>query len=163
MIEGNIPPAEGVQPSQEKVSANTPRVVIFEDDPQVAKLMRMSLTGKAEITGLYKSAEDVLQRREEGEGYDVPLDIDVVITDLGLQGMDGIEATKIMIAAYTEAGKIPPHFIMVSGSGDSPTVQEKAKEAGVSEVMGKPFSPRVLITNMQTGYERVQQLRNLQE
>ncbi len=159
MTEGNIPPVEGPQASQEQASSSLPRVLIFEDDPDVAKLMRIVLSG-CEITGLHERAEDVLKKKEEGEGYEVPQNIDVVITDHGLKGMNGIEATKIIIDAYKEAGKVPPHFIMVTGRGNSPQVQEEAKAAGISEVFGKPFSPRALIASVEKGNERVQELRN---
>lgn len=140
-------------PPIKETEANTlPRVLIFEDDKSVARLMDLTLRSRASILGIHESAEEVLIKEEGDEQYKVPDNIDVLITDLGLQGMNGFEAARIIREDYEKRGKVPPHMIMVSGSGNSPQVQDDGRKVGISDFFGKPFSPRELSAKMEEGY-----------
>ncbi len=69
---------------------------------------------------------------------------DLVITDLYMPEMDGIEMTK-MIRAEERLKGIP--IIFISGAADNDKVKE-AKEAGSSAWIPVPFDPQKFLTTI---------------
>jgi CheY-like chemotaxis protein len=89
------------------------------------------------------SAQSVINGREaltilEDEHFDM------VITDLYMPEMDGIEMTKI-IRASENLKYIP--IVFISGAADNDKVKE-AKEAGSSAWIPVPFDPKKFITTI---------------
>ena len=111
-----------------------PSVVLIEDEAQIRRFLRVTLTGQG--YRLY----------EVGTGVDALVEVaqrqpDVVILDLGLPDMDGIE----VIRRLREWSAVP--IIVLSARG-----QERDKvaalDAGADDYISKPFSAGELLARL---------------
>lgn len=76
----------------------------------------------------------------------------IMVTDFNMPGMDGLELAR-------KAREIAPHMPVIMSTGDiSPDIHRLAKEAGIVEVFGKPFSFEEILTmiNQRMGEEKNQ-------
>jgi DNA-binding NarL/FixJ family response regulator len=103
------------------------RVLVVDDHQVFADAMRLVLGRRPEIGGVESvpNAEDALARCS----LDPP---DVVLMDLHLPGMDGLEATRRLTAAAPTV-----HVVMITADEDSDAVRRASLEAGASAVVGK--------------------------
>jgi len=110
------------------------RLVIVEDDPLLRENLKLILGGEAGISvvGAYGSAEDALRSL----GASVP---DVMLADLGLPGMSGIELIK-KVKKENPSLEIMAHTVFE----DRENVFSALK-AGASGYMLKGSSPREII------------------
>ena len=85
--------------------------------------------------------ESIYEAESAEKGIDIATnnEINLIIMDLGLPGMDGIEATK-QITSFDPEAKI----IMVSAMGQMVKVCE-AIDAGAKDFIVKPFEPERII------------------
>jgi CheY-like chemotaxis protein len=75
---------------------------------------------------------------------------DLIIVDLFMPGMDGLETTKAI-------RKLSPHMPIIAASGfmfggscpEMPMFQEMAQEAGALHTLYKPFRPKDLLQAIQ--------------
>jgi signal transduction histidine kinase len=115
------------------------RILFVDDEPSITKsLQRMvrSYTIEAE-TEAVNSADEAIKRIVQGG-------IDVVVSDVKMPGMDGIELlTRMKANAITQ--HIP--VIMLTGSGDL-SVRNVALELGAVEFINKPPDPTELCTRL---------------
>jgi two-component system, OmpR family, KDP operon response regulator KdpE len=111
-----------------------PSVVLIEDEPQIRRFLRATLTGQG--YRLY----------EVGTGADALVEVaqrqpDVVILDLGLPDMDGLD----VIRQVREWSAVP--IIVLSARG-----QERDKvtalDAGADDYVAKPFSAGELLARL---------------
>jgi two-component system, OmpR family, KDP operon response regulator KdpE len=111
-----------------------PSVVLIEDEPQIRRFLRATLTGQG--YRLY----------EVGTGADALVEVaqrqpDVVILDLGLPDMDGLD----VIRQLREWSAVP--IIVLSARG-----QERDKvtalDAGADDYVSKPFSAGELLARL---------------
>lgn len=109
-------------------------VVIVEDNPLLLETLRLLLSGEPDIavTGAFESAEEALAGLEESRP-------DVMLVDLGLPGMSGIEFIKC-IKKDTPDADIMAHTIFE----DKENVFAAIK-AGASGYILKGSSPRDII------------------
>lgn len=101
------------------------RVIVVEDDPLYAKmlglfLVKLGMVVVAETGSGREAVTLALERRP-----------DVVIMDLSLIDLDGIEATRQIVADWPAA-----RILILSGSADQEEI-EAAREAGASWVLVK--------------------------
>ena len=75
---------------------------------------------------------------------------DVVIMDINMPNMDGIEATRRIMGTYTS---YQPCVIMVTAYGDDKHRAE-AMEAGACGYVVKPFKPAELVNIIKTAMEK---------
>ena len=102
-------------------------ILVIEDDKAIQNLLKIALKQENHDVIAVSSAR-------EGIDYAIKGTVDLVILDLGLPDMDGINVVKT-IREFNE--KMP--IIIVSARGDE---QEKIKclDAGVNNYVEKPFS-----------------------
>ena len=102
-------------------------ILVIEDDKAIQNLLKIALKQENHDVIAVSSAR-------EGIDYAIKGTVDLVILDLGLPDMDGINVVKT-IREFNE--KMP--IIIVSARGDE---QEKIKclDAGVNDYVEKPFS-----------------------
>jgi PAS domain S-box-containing protein len=109
------------------------RVLIIDDDPGVAKSMRLALSGKHQVT-LAESAEGALELLASGA------DFDAIVCDLAMPRMNGAELLERLQRERPEAAA---RFIFVTGGAITARMR-----AFVSSWRGpyleKPFSAREL-------------------
>lgn len=117
------------------------RVLLVEDDPSIAQSVTSSLqTAGIEVhhVGTGQAAIDFVKR-------DRP---DVVLMDLGLPDMDGLDASKTIRATST----VP--IIIVSARGDE-LDRILGLELGADDYVVKPFSQRELLARIRAVTRRV--------
>jgi len=110
--------------------------LIIEDDPELSLILTNYLTKyDMEVIG----AEDPYI----GLSLLTQHDFDLVILDLTLPGMDGLE----MIPKIREHSSIP---IIISSARDDITDKVIGLERGADDYMPKPYDPRELVTRIKT-------------
>ena len=110
--------------------------MIIEDDPELALILTNYLTKyDMEVIG----AEDPYI----GLSLLTQHDFDLIILDLTLPGMDGLE----VIPKIREISNIP---IIISSARDDITDKVIGMERGADDYMPKPYDPRELVTRIKT-------------
>jgi two-component system KDP operon response regulator KdpE len=102
------------------------RVLIVDDEPPIRRFLRTALAAqdyRVEEAGDGEAALDFLKRN--------PLDL--VILDLGLPGMDGLEVVRRL----REAGNTTP--IIILSSRDDEAGKVAALDLGADDYVSKPF------------------------
>ncbi len=124
-------------------------ILIIEDDPDIAEILRYSLEARSFETRIALTGE---------EGLSASLDADqqplLIILDLLLPEMSGLEISQ-RLRTEPSTARIP--IIMLTAKAAEVDVA-KAKAAGVDDYIIKPFSLRevmerisVLVTAAKTG------------
>jgi DNA-binding NarL/FixJ family response regulator len=102
------------------------RVLIVEDSVMFGKALVSLLENDDRIT--------VVGRVESGEaaiGFPMLSELDVILVDLGLPGIDGIELTRRLVALSSRL-----RVIVLSGDGDQAT-KHRALAAGAAAILVK--------------------------
>jgi signal transduction histidine kinase len=108
--------------------------VVVEDNPRVLRVVHMALRRDFKVLAApdgLKGLELALRERPS-----------LVVTDLMMPGIDGFELTR-RLRADPRTGHVPILMLSARGQIDD---RVKGLETGVSAYMGKPFSPRELLT-----------------
>src|SRR5262249_41553620 len=112
------------------------RILIVDDEPAIRKLLRMGLTTQG-----YQILEAPNGRSALALMAEKP---DLVILDLGLPDMPGLDLLRMMLAA---AGTTP---IVVLSSRDDETAKVRALDLGADDYVTKPFSMEELLARLRT-------------
>jgi DNA-binding response OmpR family regulator len=109
-----------------------PRVLVVDDDPQVVRLLRVNL----ELEGY-----DVVSASDGNEALEAVAaeDPDLVVCDVMMPGMDGIEVVRRLRA---DNQKVP--VVMLSAKAMRSDMKV-GLDAGADEYVTKPFDPAELI------------------
>ncbi len=102
-----------------------PKILLIEDDPQVAQLLQITLEQKGHTVYWATSGEEAM-------GY-LPK-IDLLALDLGLPDVDGVEILK---QARTLRPRLP---VLVLTAKDDEYTKVYCLEIGADDYMTKPFS-----------------------
>ena len=118
------------------------RLVIVEDDPLLLENLTLLLRGEEGITvaGAYRTAEDALKHLKSA-------DPEVMLTDIGLPGMSGVDLIKLAKLEMKEL-EIMAHTVFE----DRENVFSAIK-AGASGYILKGSSPRELIESIHAMYK----------
>ena len=108
--------------------AESVRVLVVEDHPLYRQAVTSLVEGMAgwRVTGAYADAEAALEHVPEA---------DLVVLDLGLPGVDGIEATRLLKAAN------PDVAVLVLTMSDEPPLLTAAVRAGAHGYLVKGSEP----------------------
>jgi two-component system OmpR family response regulator len=125
------------------------KILIIEDDPELS----MILSGY-----LQQYDMEVLQAEDPYLGLSLLTqnEIDLVILDLTLPGMDGLEVVE-KIRAESD---VP---IIISSARDDITDKVVGLERGADDYMPKPYDPRELVTRIKTILRRTSSNRSSKE
>ena len=124
------------------MSSNEPiKVLIIEDDPEL--LMALSIYLKK-----YGMETTCADEPYIGLSLITQQKFDVVILDLTLPGMDGLE----VIEKIRESSNVP---IIISSARNDLTDKVIGLERGADDYMPKPYDPRELVTRIKTILRRV--------
>jgi two-component system, sensor histidine kinase len=125
--------AANVRERQSVVPAPRLKILCAEDNPYGRVILNTILTElghHADFVGSGEEAVDAVARR-----------YDVVLMDITLSGIDGLEATRRIRALGATAAKTP--IIGISGRTE-PGDGEAARAAGMDDYLRKPISPSTL-------------------
>ncbi len=110
------------------------KILVVDDSTTIRKLITYILKKQAYVT---TEAEDGLDAMEKLGG----LEVDLVIVDLNMPNMDGIEFVKSMRSNFYYMD-IP--IIMLTTTKDA-TLKRNALDAGVNMFLNKPVRPELLL------------------
>ena len=109
-------------------------ILLIEDEPQMVRFLRITLTGHG-----YRLVEAVTGR--EGLTQIAMRNPDVVLLDLGLPDMDGLEVTKQL----REWSPVP---VIVLSAREQEEDKIKALDAGADDYLTKPFGAGELMARI---------------
>ncbi len=104
------------------------KILIVDDDKTTRKLLSLYLKSKGYDIVTAENGLDAMEKLGAG-------DVNLIVTDMNMPYMDGIELTKTLKAADSSSQGIP--IIMVTTEADSDE-REKALGAGVDDYLVKP-------------------------
>lgn len=112
------------------------RILCAEDNPYGRMVLNAMLTEFGHRVDFAGTGDAAVSAIERG-GYDV------VLMDITLPGIDGLEATRRIRALPGEEGRIP--IVGISGRS-SERDRQSARAAGMNDYLVKPISPARLVT-----------------
>jgi DNA-binding response OmpR family regulator len=118
------------------------RVLIVEDEPNIASFARMYLEAAGFDVALAARGDDGLRMAEEAPPH-------LVILDLMLPGLDGYEVTKRL----RQKGQTP--IIMLTARDDA-VDKVVGLELGADDYITKPFNPRELVARVRAVLRRAE-------
>src|SRR5947207_9084369 len=118
-----------------------PTILIIEDEPPLQKLLRLTLASQRYNIIEAARGEDALKQAALTKP-------DVIILDLGLPDMDGVEVTRRL----REWSAVP--IIIISARGKE---QDKvaALDAGADDYLTKPFGVSELLARLRVAFRHV--------
>jgi DNA-binding response OmpR family regulator len=121
------------------------RVLLVEDEPDVAELVRLNLVREGYEVVVAGNGKDALSRAREAQP-------DVILLDVILPGMDGWDVCR-QLRQDPGARTIP--VIMVTARVDEGD-RVRGFELGADDYVTKPFSPRELVARVRAVLRRSQ-------
>ena len=119
------------------------RILVVDDEEDILELVRYNLAKEGyHVTGAI-TGEDALKKA----GVEA---FDLIVLDLMLPGIDGLEVTKKLKSNRTTE-QIP--IVMLSAKGEEADIVT-GLELGADDYITKPFSPKVLIARVRTALRR---------
>ena len=115
--------------------------VLIVDDNKHTRLLLAQILRSLGITQTIEAADGV-----EGLAALRNHAVDIVLTDLAMEPMDGIEFVLSLRTGRDSPGPMLP-VIMITGHATMKRLQE-ARDAGVNEFMGKPITARGVIERL---------------
>jgi CheY-like chemotaxis protein/nitrogen-specific signal transduction histidine kinase len=115
------------------------RILCAEDNPFGRVVLNAMLTELGHRVDFAGSGDAVVSA-VQGGGYDL------VLMDVTLPGVDGLEATRTIRALHDEPGRIP--IIGISGRSSEADARN-ARVAGMTDYLTKPVSPAALVEVLQ--------------
>jgi len=119
-------------------------ILVVDDEKNIRDLIKFNLEKEQFQVVLAENGSDALEKLNEN--------IDLVILDIMLPGIDGMEVCK-KIRNNTQFQKIP--VIMLTAKGEE-IDKVLGLEIGADDYIVKPFSPRELIARIKAIFRRVE-------
>jgi DNA-binding response OmpR family regulator len=119
-----------------------PRILVVDDEPKIVRLVRDYLEHAGFAVIVARDGREALMRA----GSEHP---DLVVLDLGLPGLDGLDVTR----SLRRSSAVP--LIMLTAR-DSETDRVLGLELGADDYLTKPFSPRELVARVRAVLRRNQ-------
>jgi two-component system KDP operon response regulator KdpE len=116
------------------------RILVVDDDPQIRRVMRVTLTGQDYEVDDVKSGEAALERLRDQR-------FDLVLLDMNMPGMGGLEACRA-IRADSEIA------IIMLTVRDSEADKVDALDAGADDYVTKPYNPPELLARIRAALRR---------
>jgi len=113
------------------------RILIIEDEKIITKTLQKLLKGKGYETEVVNSGKDALAKVKEN-------DFNLIICDIMMPEMDGIETIKAIRAEREAQGKSPIPEIVITGYADEGKYKN-AVELEVAAYLYKPFDTDELL------------------
>ena len=124
------------------------KILIVDDEEDILELVRFNLKKEGYKTMLATTGEQALDIAGNNQ-------VDLIILDLMLPGIDGLEVTRI-IRNDPEIQTVP--IVMLTAKGDESDIIT-GLELGANDYMSKPFSPKELIARIRSIFRRRHKLR----
>jgi two-component system, OmpR family, KDP operon response regulator KdpE len=116
------------------------RILVVDDDPQIRRVMRVTLTGQGYEVDDAKSGEAALERLRDQR-------FDLVLLDMNMPGMGGLETCRA-IRGQSEIG------IIMLTVRDRESDKVDALDAGADDYVTKPYKPPELLARIRAALRR---------
>jgi two-component system, OmpR family, KDP operon response regulator KdpE len=116
------------------------RILVVDDDPQIRRVMRVTLTGQGYEVDDVKSGEGALEKLRDER-------FDLVLLDMNMPGMGGLETCRA-IRAQSEIA-----IIMLTVRDDE-SDKVDALDAGADDYVTKPYKASELLARIRAGVRR---------
>jgi two-component system, OmpR family, KDP operon response regulator KdpE len=116
------------------------RILVVDDDPQIRRVMRVTLTGEHYEIEDAKGGEDALEKLRAAR-------FDLVLLDMNMPGMGGLECCSLMRAQSDLA-------IIMLTVRDSESDKVAALDAGADDYITKPFTTPELLARIRAALRR---------
>lgn len=120
--------------------------LLLVDDNHYVRVMLAEILRAAGVTQIYEASDgaEALQLMRDHP-------IDVVMTDLSMQPLDGIDLVRLLRNSPDSPNQLTP-VIMITGHSTLARVNE-ARDAGVSEFLAKPLTARGVLERLHQAIE----------
>lgn len=117
------------------------RILVVDDEPQIRRIMRTTLTGAGYEVDDAKTGEEALARIREYRP-------DLVLLDINMPGMGGVETCKAI--------RLDPNVaIIMLTVHNTEKAKVEALDAGADDFVTKPFSTPELLARIRAALRRV--------
>jgi two-component system KDP operon response regulator KdpE len=116
------------------------RILVVDDDPQIRRVMRVTLTGHGYEVDDVKDGEAALEKLREHR-------FDLVLLDMNMPGTSGLETCRAI------RGQSDVAVIMLTVR-DTETDKIEALDAGADDYVTKPFNPHELLARIRAALRR---------
>jgi two-component system KDP operon response regulator KdpE len=116
------------------------RILVVDDDPQIRRVLKVTLTGQGYEVDDAKTGEMALDRLRERR-------VDLVLLDMNMPGMNGLDACRL-IRQQSEIA------IIVLTVRDDDVDKIEALDAGADDYVTKPFNPSELSARIRAALRR---------
>jgi two-component system KDP operon response regulator KdpE len=120
---------------------DTPRILVVDDEPQITRVLRTSLSAQGYDIRVANSGEMALEIMKDWAPS-------LIITDLSMPSIDGIELCRRVRAV----SQIP---ILVLSVRDQERQKVEALDAGADDYVTKPFGMNELLARVRANLRRV--------
>jgi two-component system KDP operon response regulator KdpE len=121
-------------------SASGSRILVVDDEPQILRALELNLVARGYHVDLAPSGEVALELAARRTP-------DLVILDLGLPGMDGIN----VVEALRQRSNVP---ILILSARETERAKVAALDAGADDYVTKPFGMDELVARVRAGLRR---------
>jgi two-component system KDP operon response regulator KdpE len=116
------------------------RILVVDDDPQIRRVMRVTLTGQSYEVDDAKSGEEALDKVREQR-------FDLILLDMNMPGIGGVETCRT-IRAQSEVA------IIMLTVRDSESDKIEALDAGADDYVTKPYNAPELLARIRAALRR---------
>jgi two-component system KDP operon response regulator KdpE len=116
------------------------RILVVDDDPQIRRVMRVTLMGHGYEVDDAKDGEGALEKLRSHR-------FDLVLLDMNMPGMDGLEACR-EIRSQSEIA------IIMLTVRDSEADKVESLDAGADDYITKPYNPPELLARIRAALRR---------
>jgi two-component system KDP operon response regulator KdpE len=120
---------------------STGRILVIDDEPQIRRIMRTTLTGAGYEVDDAKTGEEGLAKLRKFRP-------DLVLLDINMPGMDGFATCRLIRADHHVA-------IIMLTVHDTEAAKVEALDAGADDFITKPFSTTELLARIRAALRRV--------
>lgn len=117
------------------------RILVVDDEPQIRRVMRMTLIAQAYEIDDARTGEEALEKMRAAK-------YDLVLLDMNMPGMGGLEACRAI-----RSGSDAAIIILTVCNAESDKVQ--ALDAGADDYVTKPFSTPELLARIRAALRRM--------
>ena len=127
------------------------RILLIDDEEILIRSYVKLLEKKGHDPFFVKCGEDALEIIEE-------VDFDLIICDVRMPGMGGVETVSQIRTSYENSNKKCPPVIIITGYADD-EAETKISEMGIERILRKPFDINDFSENVQSALTRHRHLQ----
>jgi two-component system KDP operon response regulator KdpE len=120
------------------------RILVVDDEPQIRRVMRTTLTPRGYEVADARSGEEALEKLQAGR-------YDLVLLDINMPGMGGVEACRAI--RQGKYGSDVSIIMLTVRNAESDKVE--ALDAGADDYVTKPFSTPELLARIRAALRRM--------